>query len=101
MLRRYPALLQFSRSEAHHNLGTTDQRYSVFWIKWCSGDKLRDDTDAAVPGTCSAIHRDVHLQAEVRSPAFQFAAVENVLWRAGAIEEHDFVVFFTLCYDLV
>src|SRR5271167_967420 len=68
MLSRYPALLQLSSSEAHHDLGTTDQCHGVGWVKRCSGDKLRDNPDTAVPGTCSAIHRDVHLQAEVRSP---------------------------------
>src|SRR5216683_3693604 len=100
-LCRYAALLKLRHREAHHDFGPADKDHRVLSIERCPGDKLGDDTNAAAPRSRSLIHGDVHLQVEASSPVFEVAPVEDVRWRAGAVEQRDLAVLLTLGGDLI
>ena len=75
------ALLQFARSEAHHNLRAAHERDAVVRIERCARDERGDDADMPAPRADRAIDRDRQVEPTLAEP-FQFSLIEDIGRRA-------------------
>ena len=96
-----PTVDQRVDGEAHHDLGTADQRPGVVRIEAAAPDQLGHDADLAAPAAGGVVDGDIHLQVELAAPTLQFLAVQDVLGRPGAVHDADIAVGRTVGENLV